>query len=76
MDDALEFVCPSCGFTDKQQLRDGVNNHWRKGYKPGLRPTSAEAICYQGLIPKRAISYNAPLPDKWWRHNPYRRPKP
>lgn len=41
--------CVSCGFEDTSCLRDGVNNHWRKGYVEGLRPTSAEAICYSEL---------------------------
>lgn len=43
------YRCVSCGFEDTKPLRDGVNNHWRKGYVPGLRPTSWEAFCYAGL---------------------------
>lgn len=45
----MRFVCPYCGFQDTKQLRDGVNNHWRNGYIPGRRPTTAEAVCYEAL---------------------------
>ena len=54
------YRCVSCGFEDTQPLRDGVNNHWRKGYVPGLRPTSREAICYAELKPVSA----APTQEK------------
>lgn len=43
--------CPVCRFEDTKQLREGVNNHWRKGYKEGLRPTTAEAVCYSAMEP-------------------------
>ena len=41
--------CSSCGFEDSKPLRDGVDNHWRSDYQPGIRPTSQEAICYAPL---------------------------
>jgi len=48
-----KWKCPSCGYTDRQPLREGVNNHWRKGYVEGIRPRSEDAICYQALILER-----------------------
>ena len=56
------YRCVSCGFEDTQPLRDGVNNHWRKGYVPGLRPTSREAICYAELKPVSAAPTQAEQP--------------
>jgi len=43
---ALEYECEQCGFVDTVELRDGINNHWRKGYVEELRPRSEDAICY------------------------------
>jgi hypothetical protein len=40
------YVCDLCGFEDTKELRDGINNHWRKGYREGIRPSSQEGICY------------------------------
>jgi hypothetical protein len=46
------YVCKVCGFTDTKRLREGVNNHWRKGYLMPTRPTSRDAICYAALEEK------------------------
>jgi hypothetical protein len=45
----LVFKCESCGAEDTKQLRDGVNNHWRKGYVMGKHPRSQDAICYGSM---------------------------
>ena len=59
MSDSQKYRCEQCGFESGQQLRNGLNNHWRKGYIPGVRPRSEDAICYGHMRPIKQDEYLA-----------------